>query len=100
MERAGLSVSGCPGRSDALTPCRFALLATPELAGFFIAFFEFEPFEKTIVLDLFLQNTHGLFKVVVVDLDCDFLQPFRPLLTAGKVSDVDCSTQIATNATL
>jgi hypothetical protein len=70
-----LFASGC---SDTLAPHGFALFAAAVFTRLFIVFFQLQPFEQAIVLNLFLQNPHGLFKVVVVNLDRDFLQTASP----------------------
>jgi len=86
MQRAGsgsqtiivlseLFASGC---SNTLAPHSFALFAAAVFARLFIVLFQLQTLEQTIVLDLFFQNSHGLFKVVVMNLDRDFLQPASP----------------------
>jgi hypothetical protein len=37
-------------------------------------------------LDLFLEDPHGFFKIVVIDSDCDFLQLTRPFLSINRCS--------------
>lgn len=66
------------GRRDPLPPQGFALLATPVFARLLVAFLDFQPFEKPVVLDFFLQNPHGFFKVVVIYFDFDSLQADSP----------------------
>jgi len=75
-----LSGSLASGSSNSLSPDGFTLFAPLIFAGFFITFFQLEPLEKTIVLNLFFQNTHGLFQIVIKNLDLNFLHLFRPLL--------------------
>lgn len=62
----------------------FPRFSTAELARLLIALFEFKTFEEAVILNLFLQDAHGLFNIVVVDLDCDFLQLSRPLLPTER----------------
>jgi hypothetical protein len=76
------------GRCDTFAAQRFALLAAPEFTRLFIAFFQLQPFEETVVLNLFLQNAHRLFNIVIVDFDCNFLQVTRPLPAIGIFSEV------------
>lgn len=70
-----------------LTSHGFAFFATPIFARFFIAFFKLQTLEKTVILNFFLQNPHGFFKVIVKYLDFDCLQLLRPLLSNCDVSD-------------
>ena len=71
-------------RCYALSAQGFTLLAASELARFFKTLLEFQTLEKTVVLNFFLENAHGLFKVAVDDSDFDFLQIYRPLLSIRK----------------
>jgi len=80
LERLTPVAAGC---SDPFAAQRFSLLAAPELARLFVAFFKLQPFEKAVVLDLLFQNAHRLFNIVVVDFDCNFLQMTRPLPAIG-----------------
>ena len=58
----------------------FPRFSTAELTRFFIALFELEPFEETVILNLLLQDSHGLFNVIVDNPDFNILQIPRPLL--------------------
>jgi hypothetical protein len=80
-----LTVAAASGRGNSLAPQGFALFAAFELAGLFIAFFQLQPLEQTVVLNFFLQNAHRLFKVVVQNLDFDIFQLTRPLLSIGPL---------------
>ena len=56
-------------------------LSAAKFTRLFVTFFQFKPFEQTVVLNFLLQDPHGLFDIVVVYFDCYFLQitpPFRP----------------------
>jgi hypothetical protein len=64
---------------DSFSAQGFAHFSAPVLAWLLVAFFQLEPFEKTVVLNLFLQNAHRLLDVIVVDFDRYFLQKYRPL---------------------
>jgi hypothetical protein len=75
-----LSGSLASGSSNALSSDGFTLFTPFILTWFFIAFFKLEPLEKPIVLNLLFQNPHGLFQIVVKNLDLNFLHLFRPLL--------------------
>ena len=48
--------------------------------GFFITFFKFQTLEKTVILNLFLENSHGFFKIIINYFDFDFFQVYRPFL--------------------
>jgi hypothetical protein len=74
------SIAGGFGSRNTFSAKGFALLAAPELAGFFVALFQLQTLEKTIILDLFLQYAHGLLDVVVDDPDFNVFQISRPLL--------------------
>ncbi len=50
------------------------------LTGFFVTFFKLQPFEKTVVLNFFLQNAHGFLEIVIDYFNFDFLQIYRPFL--------------------
>ena len=75
-----LSGSLASGSSNSLSSDGLTLFAPFIFAGFFITFFQLEPLEKAIVLNLFFQYTHGLFQIVIKNLDLNFLHLFRPLL--------------------
>lgn len=68
------------GTGNPLSTLRFALLAASELARLFVAFFKLQPLEKAVVLNFFLQNTHGFFEIVIEYFNFDFLQIYRPFL--------------------
>jgi hypothetical protein len=72
----------------------FPRFSTAELTRFFIALFELEPFEETVILNLLLQDAHGLFNIIVVDLDCDFLQLSRPLLSIERHFALQCDSMV------
>ncbi len=74
------------GRGNPLAPQRFALFATTVFAWLFIAFFQLQALEQAVILDLFLEDPHGFFKIVVIDSDCDFLQLTRPFLSINRYS--------------
>jgi hypothetical protein len=63
------------GGGDALSTQGFAFFATTVLTRFLIAFLKLQPFEQAVILNFFLQNPHGLFKIVVEDLDFNCFQP-------------------------
>jgi hypothetical protein len=64
---------------DSFSAQGFAYFSTPVLTRLLVAFFQLEPLEKTVVLNLFFQNAHRLLDVIVVDFDRYFLQKYRPL---------------------
>lgn len=68
------------GTCNPLTSLRFAHLAASELARLFVALFELQPLEKPVILNFFLQNTHGFFQIVIENFNFDFLQIYRPFL--------------------
>jgi hypothetical protein len=72
----------------------FPRFSTAELTRFFIALFQLEPFEEAVILNLLLQDAHGLFNIVVVDLDCDFLQLSRPLLSIERHFTLQCESMV------
>jgi hypothetical protein len=72
----------------------FPRFSAAELTRFFIALFKLEPFEKAVILNLFLEDAHGLFNIVVVDLDCDFLQLSRPLLSIERHFALQCESMV------
>jgi hypothetical protein len=76
--RLTISETGSFGRRNTLPAKCFALFPTPEFAWFFVAFLKLQALEKTVILDLFFQNAHGLLKIVVDHLNFDCLQAFTP----------------------
>ncbi|VVS90491.1 hypothetical protein DBB_580 [Desulfoluna spongiiphila] len=68
------------GTGNPLSTLRFALLAASEFARLFVALLELQPLEKAVVLNFFLQNTHGFFEIVIEYFNFDFLQIYRPFL--------------------
>jgi hypothetical protein len=72
----------------------FPRFSAAELTRFFIALFKLEPFEEAVILNLLLQDAHGLFNIVVVDLDCDFLQLSRPLLSIERQFALQCASMV------
>jgi len=76
--------SGC---SNTLAPYGFALFAATVFARLFIIFFQLQTFEQAIVLNFFLQDPHGFFKVVIMNLDRDLLQPASPPSSHRRISD-------------
>ena len=77
--------SACgPGRGNAFPSLRFALLAPPKFARLFVALLQLQALEKAVILDLFFQNAHCFFDVIVDDPDFDFLQLYRPFRAAGN----------------
>ena len=74
------SIAGCFGGRNAFSAKGFALLPAPEFAGLFVALLQLQTLEKTIILDLFLQDAHGLLDVIVDDPDFNVFQISRPLL--------------------
>jgi len=73
-----------PRGGNALSSLRLPLLAAAVLAGFFVALFELQPLEKSVILNFLFQNAHGFFDVIVDDFDLDFLQQYRPFRAAGS----------------
>jgi len=61
-----------------LAPERFTLLAPTVFTGFFITFFQFQPFKKPVVLNLLFQDPHCFFKVIVINLYFNCLQLISP----------------------
>ena len=79
--------SACgPGRGNAFSSLRFALLASPKFARLFVAFLQLQALEKAVILDLLFQNAHCFFDVIVNDPDFDFLQLYRPFRAVGNVA--------------
>jgi hypothetical protein len=82
-----LTVSPASGGSDALTAQGLTLFATTILARFLVALFELQALEQAIVLNFFLQNAHGFFKIVVENFDFNCFQtdstPLCPIAAAG-----------------
>jgi hypothetical protein len=76
-----LSGSLASGSSNSLSSDGFTLFAPFVFAWFFITFFKFESLEKSIVLNFLFQNTHGLFQIVIKNLDLNFLHLFAPFFT-------------------
>jgi hypothetical protein len=85
MDLENLPESASFDFGDSLPSGRFPLLASFELARFFVGFPEPQPFEKAVVLDFFLQNFHGLFQVIVNDADLDLFQIASPFLSFGTI---------------
>ena len=81
------AVSVLSGSSQSFPSQSFALFSAPELARLFIALFQFEPFEKAVILNFFLQNPHRLFNVIIKNLNLNFLQTPRPLLSIKIIPD-------------
>ena len=78
-----LTPAGGPRGGNAVSSLRFPLLAAAVLAGFLVALLELQALEKSVILNLLLQNAHGFFDVIVNDFDLDFLQQYRPFRAAG-----------------
>ena len=76
----GIACLAVAGTCNPLPTLSFALLAASVLAGLLIALFELESLEKAVVLNFFLQNTHGFFEIVIENFYFDFLQMYRPFL--------------------
>jgi hypothetical protein len=68
------------GSCDALPSQRFSMFPAFVFTRLFVTFLEFQPFEKTVVLDFFLENAHGFLEIVIDHFDFDFLQIYRPFL--------------------
>jgi hypothetical protein len=83
MEMPLSSVSGF-GCRQSLSSQSFALFATAKFTRLFIALFQFQPFEKAVVLNFLLQNAHCFFDVVVNNPDFNILQIPRPLLATEE----------------
>jgi hypothetical protein len=81
--KPNLAVAIGPGRCDSLAAGRLARFTPFEFAGFLVALLELEALEEAVVLYFFLEDTHGLFKVVVDYPDFNFLQNSRPLCSAA-----------------
>lgn len=79
------SLSGLGG-SNPLSSQSFALFTTTKFARFFIAFFQFQAFKKAVVLNLFLQNAHCFFNIIVYNPDFNVLQIPRPLLVPRRIT--------------
>lgn len=73
-------------QGDPLTPQRLAFFPASIFRRLFIIFFHPKPLEQAIILNLFFQNTHGPFKVIVIDSNRDFLQIFPPPLPLNSDS--------------
>lgn len=74
------AVAFLTGRGQPFSPQGLPRFSAAEFARLLIALLEFEPLEQTVILNLLLQNPHGLFDVIIIDLDRYFLQISRPLL--------------------
>jgi hypothetical protein len=74
VKRVSLTVSPASCNSDALSAQGLTFFATAVLAWFFVAFFQLQAFEQTVVLNFFLQNPHGLFEIVVEDFNFNCFQ--------------------------
>jgi hypothetical protein len=78
-----LPVSSASCSSDALSAQGLTFFATTILARLFVALLELQALEQPVVLNFFLQNAHGLFKIVVEDSDFNCFQtastPFFPI---------------------
>jgi len=74
------------GGGDAMPPQGLSLFSAPKFAGLFLAFFQLQSLEQAVVLNLFFQNAHGLFKVIFQHLDLDIFQPVSPLYLALEKS--------------
>ncbi len=61
------------------------------LAGFLVAFFKLQPFEKTVILDFFLENAHGFLEIVIDHFDFDFFQIYRPFLHIVCMQTKSCT---------
>jgi hypothetical protein len=80
MSLDGLSAFSAGFRScDPLSAHGFTHLTSSVLTGFFKMFFHFEPFEESVILDFFLQNSQGFFNIVVNNRDSNFFQKTSPL---------------------
>jgi hypothetical protein len=84
-QSAGIGLNGLSafsagfGSRDPLSAHGFAHLTSSVLTGFFKMFFHFEPFEESVILDFFLQNSQGFFNIVVNNRDSNFFQKTSPL---------------------
>jgi hypothetical protein len=67
------------GSCDPLSTHCFAHLTSSVLTRFFKMLFHFEPFEESIILDFFLQNSQRFFNIVVNHCDSNFFQKTSPL---------------------
>lgn len=68
--RESLSSASRPLQTGYTMPSfAFSTFSSPALARLLVALLKFEAPEKTIILDFFLQDFNGLFKVVIDDLD-------------------------------
>jgi hypothetical protein len=84
-QSAGIGLNGLSafsagfGSCDPLPAHGFTHLTSSVLTGFFKMFFHFEPFEESVILDFFLQNSQGFFNIVVNNRDSNFFQKTSPL---------------------
>ena len=87
VKRVLLSISPASCRGDSLAAQGLTLFATTILARFFVAFFQLQALEEAIVLDLFFQNPHGFFEIVIENLDFNCFQtgstPLFPIACSG-----------------
>lgn len=72
---------------DSLSSHRFTHFTPSILTWFLKIFFHFETFEQTIILNLFLQNFHGFFNVIINDFDRNIFQIYRPFLAHHDSED-------------
>jgi len=62
-------VSGSFHAGQAMPPLTFTSFTTPALTRLFVTFLKFKTSEQAIILDFLLEHFHGLFKVIIDDLD-------------------------------
>jgi hypothetical protein len=79
----GLTSARGSRQGNPFSSLRFALLAPPEFARLLVALFQLQALEETVILNLFLQNAHCFFNIVVKDFDFDFFHSHRPFRAAG-----------------